>query len=108
MGVDRSAPEQLHRQGGAAAHGARACRRMAATAFPGEGPIRYAGRWHHAGTPVVHCSQSRALGARWQRVRLQRDRLPRSPSDPWGRAERPPGCGEMPRNGRECSQEWLQ
>ena len=39
----------------------------AATAFSGEGAVAYAGRWHHAGTPVVYVSESRALTALRQR-----------------------------------------
>ena len=48
----------------------------AATAFTGEGGILYPGRWHHAGTPVVYCSESRALAALEQLVHLSRNRLP--------------------------------
>ena len=48
----------------------------AATAFTGEGAILYAGRWHHPGTPVVYCSESRALAALEQLVQLHRNRLP--------------------------------
>ena len=48
----------------------------AATAFAGEGAVLYAGRWHHRGTPVVYCSESRALGALEQLVQLHRSRLP--------------------------------
>ena len=48
----------------------------AATAFSGEGAILYGGRWHHAGTPVVYCSESRALAALEQLVHLHRNRLP--------------------------------
>jgi RES domain-containing protein len=48
----------------------------AATAFTGEGAVRYPGRWHHAGTPVVYCSESRALAALEQLVHLHRNRLP--------------------------------
>lgn len=50
----------------------------AATAFTGEGALRYPGRWHHAGTPVVYCSESRALAALEQLVHLHRNRLPPS------------------------------
>jgi RES domain-containing protein len=49
---------------------------LAATAFTGEGAILYGGRWHHAGTPVVYCSESRALAALEQLVHLHRNRLP--------------------------------
>lgn len=48
----------------------------AATAFTGEGALLYPGRWHHAGTPVVYCSESRALAALEQLVNLHRNRLP--------------------------------
>jgi len=48
----------------------------AATAFTGEGATRYPGRWHHAGTAVVYCSESRALAALEQLVHLHRNRLP--------------------------------
>lgn len=48
----------------------------AATAFTGEGALLYSGRWHHAGTPVVYCSESRALAALEQLVHLHRNRLP--------------------------------
>jgi RES domain-containing protein len=48
----------------------------AETAFTGEGAILYPGRWHHAGTPVVYCSESRALAALEQLVHLHRNRLP--------------------------------
>jgi RES domain-containing protein len=48
----------------------------ARTAFTGEGAILYAGRWHHPGTPVVYCSESRALAALEQLVHLHRNRLP--------------------------------
>ncbi|HME69489.1 MAG TPA: RES family NAD+ phosphorylase [Myxococcota bacterium] len=48
----------------------------AATAFTGEGAMVYPGRWHHAGTPVVYCSESRALAALEQLVHLHRNRLP--------------------------------
>ena len=37
--------------------------RWAATAFSGEGAVRYAGRWHFAGAPVVYSATSRALAA---------------------------------------------
>ncbi len=47
-----------------------------ATAFSGEGAMVYAGRWHHAGTRVVYCSESRALAALEQLVHLHRNRLP--------------------------------
>jgi RES domain-containing protein len=36
----------------------------------------YGGRWHHPGTPVVYCSESRALAALEQLVHLHRNRLP--------------------------------
>ncbi len=49
---------------------------QAATAFAGEGALLYPGRWHHAGTPVVYCSESRALAALEQLVHLHRNRLP--------------------------------
>lgn len=48
----------------------------AARAFTGEGALLYSGRWHHAGTPVVYCSESRALAALEQLVHLHRNRLP--------------------------------
>lgn len=38
-------------------------KRWAATAFSGEGAVRYGGRWHLAGTPVVYAATSRALAA---------------------------------------------
>ena len=47
-----------------------------ATAFTGEGAMVYPGRWHHAGTPVFYCSESRALAALEQLVHLHRNRLP--------------------------------
>jgi len=47
-----------------------------AMAFTGEGALLYPGRWHHAGTPVVYCSESRALAALEQLVHLHRNRLP--------------------------------
>ncbi len=50
----------------------------AATAFSGEGALLYPGRWHHAGTPVVYGSESRALAALEQLVHLHRNRLPKS------------------------------
>ncbi|MCP4659684.1 MAG: RES family NAD+ phosphorylase [bacterium] len=37
--------------------------RWAVTAFSGEGGLRYDGRWHFAGTPVVYTAPSRALAA---------------------------------------------
>jgi RES domain-containing protein len=49
-----------------------------AAAFSGEGAIPYGGRWHHPGTPVVCCSESRALAALEQLVHLHRNRLPPS------------------------------
>ena len=45
-------------------------------AFSGEGAMLYPGRWHHAGTPVVYCSESRALAALEQLVHLPQGRLP--------------------------------
>jgi RES domain-containing protein len=48
----------------------------AATSFTGEGALLYPGRWHHAGTQVVYCSESRALAALEQLVHLHRNRLP--------------------------------
>lgn len=48
----------------------------AAKAFTGGGALLYPGRWHHAGTPVVYCSESRALAALEQLVHLHRNRLP--------------------------------
>jgi RES domain-containing protein len=48
----------------------------AATAFTGEGAMIYPGRWHHPGTPVVYCSESRALAALEQLVHLHRNQLP--------------------------------
>jgi len=47
-----------------------------AAAFTGEGAMRYAGRWHHQGTAVVYCSESRALAALEQLVHLHQNRLP--------------------------------
>ena len=47
-----------------------------ATAFTGEGAMLYGGRWHHPETPVVYCSESRALAALEQLVHLHRARLP--------------------------------
>ncbi len=44
--------------------GFRLCKaRWAETAFSGEGALRYAGRWHFAGSPVVYTATSRALAA---------------------------------------------
>lgn len=37
--------------------------RWAVAAFSGEGAVRYAGRWHFAGTPAVYTATSRALAA---------------------------------------------
>lgn len=55
----------------------RICKAEHATAaFTGEGAMFYPGRWHHAGTAVVHCSESRALAALEQLVHLHRNRLP--------------------------------
>jgi RES domain-containing protein len=48
----------------------------AAAAFTGEGAILYAGRWHHAGTPVVYTAESRSLAVLEQLVHLSRNRLP--------------------------------
>jgi len=48
----------------------------AATAFTGEGAILYPGRWHHPGTRIVYCSESRALAALEQLVHLHRNQLP--------------------------------
>lgn len=48
----------------------------AGTAFTGEGALLYPGRWHHAGTRVVYCSESRALAALEQLVHLHRNKLP--------------------------------
>jgi RES domain-containing protein len=48
----------------------------AATAFTGEGAIRYGGRWHDPGIPVVYCSESRALATLEQLVLVHRNRLP--------------------------------
>jgi len=48
----------------------------AGTAFSGEGSVLYPGRWHHAGMPVVYCSESRSLAALEQRVHLPQGRLP--------------------------------
>lgn len=45
-------------------------------AFSGEGAVLYPGRWHHAGTPVVYCSESRSLAALEQLVHLPQGRLP--------------------------------
>jgi RES domain-containing protein len=47
-----------------------------ATAFTGEGAMLYGGRWHHPGTPVVYCSESRALAALEQLVHLHSNQLP--------------------------------
>jgi len=47
-------------------------------AFTGEGAMLYAGRWHHPGTPLVYCSESRALAALEQLIHLHRNRLPPS------------------------------
>lgn len=56
----------------------RICKAEHATAaFTGEGANLYPGRWHHVGTPVVYCSESRALAALEQLVHLHRNRLPR-------------------------------
>ena len=55
----------------------RICKAEPATAaFTGGGAIHYGGRWHHSGTPVVYCSESRALAALEQLVHLHRNRLP--------------------------------
>jgi RES domain-containing protein len=48
----------------------------AATAFSGEGALLYAGRWHHAGTPVIYTAESRSLAVLEQLVHLARSRLP--------------------------------
>ena len=48
----------------------------AGTAFTGEGAILYAGRWHHAGTPVIYTAESRSLAVLEQLVHLSRNRLP--------------------------------
>lgn len=48
----------------------------AGTAFSGEGAVLYPGRWHHAGHPVVYCSESRSLAALEQLVHLPQGRLP--------------------------------
>jgi RES domain-containing protein len=48
----------------------------AASAFSGEGALRYDGRWHRKGTPVVYASESRSLAALEQLVHLSRQRLP--------------------------------
>lgn len=45
-------------------------------AFSGEAAVLYPGRWHHAGTPVVYCSESLALAALEQLVHLPQGRLP--------------------------------
>jgi len=37
--------------------------RWATTAFSGEGAVRYSGRWHQSGTPIIYTAQSRALAA---------------------------------------------
>ncbi len=63
----------------------------AATAFSGEGAVLYPGHWHHAGTPVVYCSESRALAALEQLVNLDRNRLP--PNFVCFGVEVPPGVG---------------
>lgn len=63
----------------------------AAAAFSGEGAVLYPGRWHHAGTPVVYCSESRALAALEQLVNLDRNRLP--PNFVCFGVEVPPGVG---------------
>ncbi len=45
--------------------------RWASTAFGGEGAIRYAGRWHFAGTPMVYTASTRALAALETLVHLE-------------------------------------
>ncbi|MCP3961005.1 MAG: RES family NAD+ phosphorylase [bacterium] len=45
--------------------------RWAATAFSGEGAVRYSGRWHFAGTPVVYTATTRSLAALETLVHLE-------------------------------------
>jgi RES domain-containing protein len=52
--------------------------RWATSAFSGEGALRYSGRWHHAGTPVVYTAASRALAALEVLVHLEIRQAPPS------------------------------
>ncbi len=45
--------------------------RWTVTAFSGEGALRYAGRWHFAGTPVIYTAASRPLAALEMLVHLE-------------------------------------
>ena len=55
----------------------RICKRThAKAAFRGEGARRYAGRWHHAGTPMVYSAQSLSLAAFEQLVHFDLDIAP--------------------------------
>ncbi len=45
--------------------------RWAASAFSGEGAVRYSGRWHFAGAPVIYTATSRALAALKMLVHLE-------------------------------------
>ena len=55
----------------------RICKRThARTAFSGEGARRYAGRWHHAGLPMVYTAQSLSLATLEQLVHFDLDLAP--------------------------------
>ncbi|MDP6979876.1 MAG: RES family NAD+ phosphorylase [Myxococcota bacterium] len=55
----------------------RICKRThASRAFRGEGARRYAGRWHHAGIPLVYTARSLALAAFEQLVHFDLDIAP--------------------------------
>ncbi len=45
----------------------------AAAAFSGEGSRRYAGRWHHAGVPVIYTAESLSLAALEMLAHFDRD-----------------------------------
>jgi len=55
----------------------RICKRTRANAaFAGDGARRYAGRWHHAGIPMVYTAQSLSLAAFEQLVHFDLDIAP--------------------------------
>lgn len=93
--------------------------RWAASAFSGEGALRYSGRWHYAGTPVVYTAASRGLAALEALVYLEMRQAPPSfvmipaevPDDLVAVLEAPPpGWNVLPAGdvSRRLGSEWVR